>query len=361
MQRDFMPMVAGLAPHSPFLVNTNVLQTHFCDLAIWRTHIKERLLKVGRRLPMCLPDIYVQGLTKAQKEKLPFATVQKWFCTNKPYEGLPVSAPRELVEMFDVAVTNFISGALVPQIKNVVSDVKGIKASTDIMAPEGQVVTAIPTLPQQKAKKISVRERDAIIPRPLFDEQERTHLYGGHVWALLSQKTRGIVSKHRLSEVFKEYSDDSRLPQNVVDEISAAFAKIPSWAAPVTSSEVMSDIPFGTEYSPVMSQRVAADQLTKAMKVSGMARSVLTSKFSEVTGVSHRAAANLFNQGIDTVPRLRAAICYAIVEGAAISEEAIQAHRHFSEGRMHKNPRPKMETQKPLRIQACQMDVGMHT
>ena len=111
MQRDLTPMVPGITPLSPFLKNTNVMQTHFCDMVVWRAQVKERLLKVGLRLPMCLPDIYVQGLTSVQKEKLPFATVQKWFTTNKPYEGLPVTAPRELVEMFDIVVTHMVSGA----------------------------------------------------------------------------------------------------------------------------------------------------------------------------------------------------------------------------------------------------------
>ena len=101
---------------------------------------------------------------------------------------------------------------------------------------------------------------------------------------------------------------------------------------------------FDTKYSPVMSQKVAAAQLAKVIADNGMTRPDLVRKFSEVTGVSYRAAENLFNQGIDTVPRLRVAICFAIAEGAAISDETIRVHGYFSEGKAHKNPRAKKES-----------------
>lgn len=164
-------------------------------------------------------------------------------------------------------------------------------------------------------------------------EQERTGIKNHILWKILPEE---ISTEYKLSaflDAFKYHNGRGTLPKKVTEAIKDTYSKVPDEAQEVSFEEGLVVPPFGSKHSFSVASDIALNQLREAIEVA-KAKGIYASTyaFTKKTSAFLQAdVAKLFEKNHNTFPRLRVAICLALLEGHKIPQEVLDVHSDLLE------------------------------
>lgn len=162
-------------------------------------------------------------------------------------------------------------------------------------------------------------------------EKNRTDVSNNILWKLLPDKVKSRYNFNTFVDSQKAWSTAKTIPSELAKAILETYAKIPGRNQPVDVNEGLLVPPFGSQHSFSVLSKVVLPQLNEKFalaKRNGLYATKLDfmDSSSILLGVD---ISRLFHKYHKTIPRLRAAICLALLEGHTIPTEVLDVHRKY--------------------------------
>lgn len=164
-------------------------------------------------------------------------------------------------------------------------------------------------------------------------EKNRTDVSNNILWKLLPDKVKSRYKFNTFVDSQKAWSAAKTIPSVLAKAVLETYSKIPGRNQPVDASEGLVIPPFGSQHSFLVQSEVTLPQLNEKFalaKRSGLYATKLD--FMDYASMLLGGdISKLFDKSVKTNPRLRVAICLALLEGYTIPSEVLDIHRKYLE------------------------------
>ncbi|OFW88000.1 MAG: hypothetical protein A3J37_01845 [Alphaproteobacteria bacterium RIFCSPHIGHO2_12_FULL_45_9] len=178
----------------------------------------------------------------------------------------------------------------------------------------------------------------------LREQKERTEVSNTILWKLLPDEIKSRYSFNTFVDNQKDLSSVATISIELAKAIRDTYSKICGRNQPVDVSEGLVVPPFGSQHSFSVSSKVALPQLNEKFALA-KGKGLYATKLDFMNSASILLGVDvskLFDKSHKAIPRLRVAICLALLEGHTIPSEVLDIHRKYFDDHVRNRPAQSM-------------------